>query len=308
MPVYRYQSLPPGAAATIEAPDRVSAVRELVRNGLTPVSVEEISSDTAQPGGAAAGSLAQLGASLARRHAMSRSEMASFIRELATAVQAGLPLVPALRTIAKQGRSAGQRAMLESVIDQVEAGKHLADAAAAWGRPFSDLTVNLIRAGEASGRLAEVLVQAAELLDRDVKLRRQILAATLYPMILAGLISISVAVVVTVIVPRIIAPLKGQVLVLPWPTRVLQALANAIGGYWWILVPVVLVGFFAVGRLCASPGPRLKIDRGLLSVPVLGRLLRDVAVARFTRTLGTLTAAGIPALTALRITKGTLNN
>src|SRR5258708_2775788 len=127
MPVFRYQSLPPGAAATIEAQDRASAVRELVRRGVTPTSVEQIAGGAAQPGGAA-GSLAQMSARFARRHAMSRTEMASFIRELATAVQAGLPLVPALRTIAKQGRSEGQRAMLESVIARVEAGEHLADA------------------------------------------------------------------------------------------------------------------------------------------------------------------------------------
>jgi type II secretory pathway component PulF len=198
--------------------------------------------------------------------------------------------------------------MLGSVIDEVEHGRSLADAAASWGRPFSELTINLMRAGEASGRLSEVLSQAAELLDRDVKLRRSILAATLYPIILLCLLVIAVVIIVTVIVPRILAPIKSQAMQLPFPTRVVQGVAEFFGGYWWAIMPGVAVAVFVAVRVYAQPGPRLSIDRALLGTPVLGRLLRDVAVARFTRTLGTLTSAGIGVLQALRITRGTLGN
>lgn len=323
MPTFAYRALSGenGAAATIEAPDRPTAVRELLRRGVTPASVEAV--DTAR--GSASRSTPASDEPLATVHSgdaavampyglrlsrpvMSRAEMASFIRELATAVQAGLPLVPALRTIARQGRSAGQRRMLAALIDDVEHGKSLGDAAAAWGRPFSELTINLIRAGEASGRLPEVLLQAATLLDRDVRLRRSILAATLYPMILGGLLVIAVVVIVTVIVPRILAPIQGRIAQLPFPTRVVQGFAAFIGSFWWAIIPAVLLAVLALSRIYARPAPRLAIDRALLGIPVLGRLLRDVAVARFTRTLGTLTAAGIPVLQALRITRGTLGN
>src|SRR5262249_60134294 len=95
---------------------------------------------------------------------------------------------------------------------------------------------------------------------------------------------------------------------LPLPTRIVQGAAHFFAHYWWVVLLVVGGSLFAASRIYASPRPRLKIDQNLLKVPVLGRLLRDVAVARFTRTLGTLVSAGLPALTALRITKGTLGN
>lgn len=334
MPTFRYQSAGSTATATIDAPDRASAVRELVRRGVTPTKVE-IDTGLAGPratpgvraigvGAAAAGVAADVAltggqvtmgisdaataAGFIARGTMSRAEMAAFIRELATAVQAGLPLVQALRTIAKQGRSDRQRVMLGRIIEEVEHGKSLGDAMAAQGRSFSELTVNLVRAGEASGKLDEVLTQAADLLDRDVKLRRSVTAATLYPAILAFLIVIAVIVVVTFIVPKILKSIAGQVVHLPWPTRVVQGVAGFFADWWWLIIPAVLVGFLVTVRTFRKPGPRMWLDTNLLAVPILGRLLRDVAVARFTRTLGTLVSAGIPAVTALRVTKGTLGN
>ncbi len=306
MATFAYRTLgSSGVAATIEAPDRPSAVRELARRGLTPTSVVRMEVRAGQtPDGAVAGAPTGLFA----RRAMSRAEFAAFIRELATAVQAGLPLVQALRTIARQGRSPAQKAMLASIIDQVEHGRSLADAAGAWGQPFNELSVNLMRAGEASGRLAEVLTQAANLLDRDLKLRRSILAATLYPMILAVLITLAIIIVVTVIVPRILKTVEGQIAQFPLPTRIVQGLADVVGGYWWLIVPAVAALLYGASRLYARPDWRLWIDRKLLGAPLVGPLLRDIAVARFTRTLGTLTSAGIPVLSALRVTKGTLGN
>lgn len=291
-----------GGSATIDAPDRAAAVRELLRRGVTPTALEQVST----------GEVASSGAAPALRSgvwgaAMSRSEMAAFIRELATALQAGLPLVQALKTIAKQGRSQRQKDMLSHVIEQVEHGRSLADAASSWGKPFTDLTVNLMRSGEAAGRLPEVLAQAADLLDRDVKLRRSLLGATLYPMILAGLVCIAVVVIVTFIVPNVLKSLpKGAEL--PLPTQIVQGAAGFVATYWWLVLLLVAGALWGWTKLYAMPEFRLSFDRGLMKSPVLGRLLRDVAVARFTRTLGTLTSAGVPILQALRITKGTLGN
>jgi type II secretory pathway component PulF len=301
--------------ATIEAPDRAAAVRELVRQGITPVSIEPISlaldpGDELSPrsNGSAAARFSARASSLTLARTMSRAEMAAFMRELATAIQAGLPLVQSLRTIAKQGRSPRQREMLEHVIHEVEHGRSLADATAAWGKPFSELSINMIRAGEVSGKLGEVLTQCADLLDKDLKLRRSILSATMYPAILAILIAIAVIIIVTVIVPSVVKNFSGQVLQLPMPTRIVLAVAEFFGGYWWAIIPAVVIAALAAGRIYADPQSRLWIDQHLLRLPILGRLLRDVAVARFTRTLGTLTTSGIPVLTALKVTKGTLGN
>jgi general secretion pathway protein F len=299
MPTFQYSAGSKGA--TIDAPDRASAVRELLRRGVTPTSVEPFQ------GGAPAHADGPAGAITFKR-VMSRAEVASFVRELATAIQAGLPLVTALRTIARQGRNATQQRMVNHLISEVEQGHSLADAAESWGRPFGDLLVSLIRAGETSGRLPEVLLQAANLLDRDVALRRAILAATLYPMILGFLIVCAIIVVTVKIVPDILSQVNIPPDELPMPTRIVRGFAMFISGWWWVIVPAILAIVLGAARAYAQPGPRLKVDRTLLGVPVLGRLLRDVAVARFTRTLGTLTNAGIPILTSLQVTKRTLNN
>lgn len=306
MPTFRYQSLAAGGTGTLDAPDRASAVRELLRRGVTPSEVVPVTSPQRKQGHEPEAP-ARASAPLFTPSVMSRAEMAAFIRELATAVQAGLPLVQGLKTIAAQLHRPRQRAMLASIIDQVEHGRSLGDAAEAWGAPFTDLTINLIRSGEVSGRLPEVLLQAADLLDRDVKMRRTLLAALLYPIILLTLISGAVVVIVTIIVPRVLKSIEG-VAVLPLPTRIVQALAAFLGTWGWAVALALVLGILLIRQALARPGPRLWLDTRLLRVPVLGRLLRDVAVARFTRTLGTLTAAGIPVLAALRVTRGTLGN
>lgn len=292
-------------STTIDAPDRASAARVIMARGATPVAIEPMN-DSVSSGRRSDGSVSR--SRPAGKSAMNRGETAMFIRELATAIIAGLPLTQAMRTLGSQGRSAAQRAMIESLVQQVEQGRNLSDAAASWGRPFTELIINLIRAGEISGKLGEVLLQASELLDRDLKLRRAIAGATLYPIILLVLIIGSVIAVVTIVIPRLLEPLKGQVSSLPWPTRVVAGAADLFSGYWWIILPSVVAIIVMIMRTYQSEAGRMWIDTRLLRVPALGRLLRDVAVARFTRTLATLAGAGIPILAALKVTKRTLGN
>lgn len=326
MPTFAYRRMgTANGAATIEAPDRAAALRELLRRGETPSRLEELGNQRtpsaserapslSEPPAEAGGARPPVGARSASEglssysRCMSRAEVASFIRELGTATIAGLPLIQGLRTIARQGRSPKQKAMLAQIIDDVEHGKSLADAAHHFESTFGELAVNLIRAGEASGKLGEVMMQAASLLDRDVKLRRTIMGATLYPAILLFLIVVAIIIMVTVIVPKVLKTAAGQIKELPWPTQVVQAFAHFFGTYWWVIIPAVVIAIIAMIRTYRTPGPRLAIDRTLLQVPVMGRMLRDVAVARFTRTLGTLTSSGLPILQALKITKGTLGN
>lgn len=305
MPTFRYTPLAgAGPSATIEAPDRPAAVRALLARGVTPATIEPVS----VPAPAGPARVSRAGGARPRGVRMSRSDLAQLVRELSIAVSAGLPVVQALRTLARQGRSRQHRAMLSGLIERVEHGASLADAASATGRPFDDMLIGLFRAGEASGRLPTVLRQAAELLDRDVRLRRSVLSATVYPMILLVLVGIAIAVVTTVVIPGVLAPLEGQAITLPWPTRVVQAVAATARAWWPALaaLPVLL----AVGIRWARtvPAVRLAMDLALLRVPLLGRLLRDAAVARFTRTLATLTGAGLPVLQSLRIGRDTLGN
>ncbi len=305
MPTFRYETTPPArrhGALVIDAPDRATAIRSLVRRGEAPVRVEEVG------GKGLKSSFARAKGSYSGSAGMSKAQMAMFVRELATAVNAGLPLVQSLKIIARQGRSPASKAMLARLIDDVEHGKSLSDSMRAHGRPFDDLVISLVNAGEVAGRLGEVLTQAARLLDRDAKMRSSFLAAMLYPAIIAGAVTIAVVIVVTVIVPRVLGAVAGQLAVLPLPTRIVQGVALFVGSYWWLLILLAIGAAWGVSRLLSQPGPRLAVDRAVLRIPVIGAALRDVSVARFTRTLGTLISAGLPVVASLRVTRDVLGN
>lgn len=301
MPTFRYQAMGGAGAAgagTIDAPDKAAAVRQLVARGQTPRVVEEVRD---QMGGL--GLARPRGAGV-----MSRREMASFTQELATAVRAGLPIVPALRTIAKQGRSERQKEMIEGLIDRIEHGSTLADAMEAQGRPFDDMSISLVNAGEVAGRLEDVLDQASLLMEREVKLKGQVIGALVYPAILLVLVLGAVVVLVTMIVPQVLKAAQGQITNMPLPTRIVQGSADFMVS-WWPVILLAVAGLIVGWKwLRRNPATALAIDRFALGVPVLGALLRDIAVARFTRTLGTLLSAGLPVLSSLRIVKRTFGN
>jgi type II secretory pathway component PulF len=316
MPTFQYQSMTAEGtrqSGLITAQNRADAVRQLLGRGETATSIST------------AGELSDIGdAALAtdtttdtttdkraRRGSMSRSEMATLIRELATALEAGLPLMQSLKTIRKQASGKGAPQVLDHMIERVEAGEPLYKAAIEYGPPFDDLVIGMLRAAEASGRTPEILHQLAELLDRSIELRREVMGALFYPFLVALLIIASVVILVTVVIPRVMEPIiaaGGGEASLPMPTQIVLGLANFIGGWWWICLISIAVGWYAWNTWVAVPLNRLRYDRFKLRIPLIGRLGRDVAVARFTRTLGTLTSAGLPILESLRITRDTLGN
>jgi type II secretory pathway component PulF len=330
MPTFTYQSITRNGqsrSGMIAALDRGDAVRQLQGRGETATRVEVIQVDgEALPASRANGHatpariatlpkgevkpLGILSLKFGRsRPTLSRADMAQFIRELATALEAGLPLMQSLRTVRKQASGKAMPVILDYLIERVEAGDPLHVAARDYGPPFDEMIVGMLRAADASGKVSEVLHQLADLLDRSVELRREALGATFYPMIVAGLISISAIVLVTVLVPRLIGPLMGEGnFELPWPTKVLLGLANLISAYWLYAVIGVIGLIFVWRAWIRVPANRYRVDLLKLKSPLLGRLLRDVAVARFTRTLGTLVSSGLPILDALRITRNTLGN
>lgn len=301
MPTFRYQAIDSSGAAsagTLDAPDRPGAMRVLEQRGLVPVAI-----DTDEK------AVDALSRTREARPTISRAETANLVRELATALEAGLPLLQALRTTRRQAGNRKLEAILDFLIERVEAGQPLAKAAQEYGPPFDDLVVGMFRAADATGRTSEILHQLADLLDRAVELRREVTAATVYPLIVAGLIAASTVVLVTFLLPRLMAPIAGQTgMTLPWPTMVLLAVADFIKAWWWAVAGVIVAAVFLWRWWIRDPRNRLLVDTTLLRIPVLGRLLRDVAVARFTRTLGTLASAGVPILTALRIVRDTLGN
>lgn len=318
MPTFKYQSLTSSGQArsgVLSAVDRADVVRQLMGRGETATHVE------AEDGGPPSAStkrrpVARKKASAAPatttrrrrgRPVLSQAETANLIRELATALEAGLPLMQGLKTVRKQASGRAMPVILDHLIERVEAGDPLHAAARDYGPPFDDMILGMLRAADASGEMSHVLHQLADLLERSLELKREVAGATMYPALLSVFILISIVLLVTVLVPRLIEPLAGNI-TLPWPTEVLIGLADFFSSYWLIVLLGGAAVWFGWRTWSSIPDNKQLFDGAVLRVPVLGTLLRDVAVARFTRTLGTLTASGLPLLEALRITKHTLVN
>ncbi len=332
MPTFAYETLKTdGSRQTgqLAADDRAQLVRMLLDRGETPTSVTELDGIASGAAGAArrgrvAGSaarrpdgeavgLAAIGARLQRagsgRPTLSPAQLGQFIRELATALEAGLPLMQSLRTMRQQAAGKALPVILDHLLTRVEAGDPLYAAARDYGRPFDEMIIGMLRAADASGDMSVVLHQLADLLERNVQLRRDVTGALIYPAIVAALLLGSVVVLVTVLVPRLIAPMAAEGnFTMPWPTQVLLDTAGFIQAWWWLAITGGLAAVMGWWAWVSIPANRLRFDRLKLRVPVLGRVLRDVAVVRFTRTLGTLVATGLPILDALRITRRTLGN
>jgi type II secretory pathway component PulF len=311
------------SSGVIAAADRASALRLLQSRGMAPMSLEAADPEPAEQGrraqaagprgGAPRGGIGAMVRGLAGgrqdRPTMKRSELANMVRELATAIEAGLPLLNALKTARRQASGKAQPVILDFVIERVEAGRPLHEAMVEYGPPFDEMIVGMVRAADASGRTSEVMHQLADLLDRSVELRREVVGATLYPMIVAFMILVSIVVAVTFLLPRLMEPILSQPgVTVPWPTQVLLAFADFMKSWWWLVVAGALAAFVGGRRWLAVRANRRRVDRIILEAPILGPLVRDVAVARFTRTLGTLVSAGLPILQALRIVRDTLGN
>ena len=280
-------------SGTVMASSRDAAMNSVRDLGRTPTEVVEANADMAASDS---------------RPTIPASEVAALMRELATGIEAGLPLMQSLVTVRRQSTGQKQAVILDFLIEKVEAGRPLHEACREYGAPFDDMIVGMIRAADASGRMHEVLHQLADLLERSLELRRELVGATIYPMIVLSIMGISVAIFVTILLPKLMVPLQQQGVELPWPTSVLLGIADFIGAWWWAMIGVVVVGVLVWRGWSRVPSNQRIVDGLLLRIPVLGNLLRDIAVARFTRTLGTLSSAGVPILTALSIVRDTLGN
>lgn len=280
---------------TIVATDRATAMRMIQQKGETPLDLAI--SDTDAVGGITKA-----------RPTISRSDLADLVRELATALEAGLPLMQALRTVRRQASNKNLRVILDFIIARVEAGVPFHTAAKEYGAPFDDMTTGMLRAADASGRTSEILHQLGDLLERSVELRREVVGAVVYPVMIGVLISVSVVVLITFVLPRVMKPILQANLELPMPTQILMGVSDFVSAWWLVILAAMLLVGVACRNWIAKPLNRLRFDTFLLGLPVVGRLVRDIAVARFTRTLGTLVSAGIPILSALRIVRDTLGN
>jgi general secretion pathway protein F len=229
-------------------------------------------------------------------------------RQLGVLIHAGMPIVEALGALLEQTSSARLRKIVYDVRGKVNEGSTLADALRSHPRIFSELYVNMVRAGEESGALEQVMIRLADLLERQVRLQQRVQKAMAYPAVMAvfgiGVISF----LMTVIVPKITAMFQQQGRELPGVTKALIGISDFVGSYWWLIVLAVL-GLYGIWRAWVSrPEGRLRWDTFRLRLPLFGALHVRMICGRFARTLGTMLESGLSMMVSLEVVKSVVQN
>ena len=295
MAVFAYQGR--GAAGIakgeIEAPDRMTAVGELRKRAILVTRISE------KAGGK---TRVRIGSKV------NDKAMAVFTRQFSTMIDAGLPLVQCLNILAAQSESQNLRGVTADVARNVEEGSTLAEALRKHPRTFDDLFTNMVEVGEAGGILDVVFQRLAAYIEKTAALKRKVKGALVYP---ASILAVAVLVIVfmlTFVIPTFAAMFRDMGAELPMPTRIVIWLSDFVRSYILLLIAGFVGCVFAVRSYYRTDNGKSVIDALLLRIPIFGPLIRKVAVARFTRTLGTLVSSGVPILEGLRITATTAGN
>jgi type IV pilus assembly protein PilC len=277
----------------IEAPDRSAAVGELRRRAILVTKIAEKTAPkiTFKFGGK-----------------VNDKEMAIFTRQFSTMIDAGLPLVQCLNILAEQSESKTLRSVTGQVARNVEAGSTLADALRRHPRTFDDLFTNLVEVGEAGGILDVVLQRLSAYIEKAAALKRKVKAAMVYPSAIIGVAIMVVIFMLTFVIPTFAQMFKDLGADLPLPTKVVLWLSTFVRTYILLIIAGMIGCVLALRSYYRTEGGRATIDALMLKLPIFGTLIRKVAVARFTRTLGTLVQSGVPILDGLRITARTAGN
>ncbi len=234
--------------------------------------------------------------------------LAIFTRQFSVMIDAGLPLVQCLEILGAQQDHKGFQRIIEAVRDDVEKGSTLQAALAKHPKAFNDLYVNMVGAGESGGILDIILQRLSTYIEKAVKLTAKVKGAMTYPV---AVITIAITVVVVImvkVIPVFSAMYDGMGAKLPFPTLVCMALSNGLINYSWLIIISIVLVVVGLRQYYRTPQGHLQIDAVFLKLPILGDVLRKVAVARFCRTLGTLISSGVPILEGMDITARTAGN
>ncbi len=239
---------------------------------------------------------------------ISSADVAITTRQLAVLVGAGIPLIESLAALVEQVDQERMKRVVSDVKQRVNEGSSLADAMAAHPRVFSTLYVNMIRAGESSGALDVVLVRLADFTESQARLRSRVVGSLTYPAVMVGVGVVILGVLFTVVIPKITKIFQETKVDLPWTTRALIAFTTFVHDWWWALGLLVALAAWGAVRWVKTPAGRAAWDRRVLTFPIFGSLIRQIAIARFSRTLATLLKSGVPLLTSMDIVRNIVGN
>lgn len=231
-----------------------------------------------------------------------------FTRQFATMIDAGLPIVQGLDILSKQNESAAFKKVLLSVKESVESGGTLADGLRKHPKAFDDLFSNMIEAGEKGGILDIILERLAVYLEKSMKLKREVKTAMIYPSVVIGASFLVTSILLIFVIPTFAELFSEFGAALPLPTQIVLKASNFFVSYWYLIFGGLGFGLFMFRRFSATPRGKEVLHPIYLKLPVFGEIIRKVAVARFTRTLGTMISSGVPILDALNICARTAGN
>ncbi|HST50606.1 MAG TPA: type II secretion system F family protein [Pyrinomonadaceae bacterium] len=247
-----------------------------------------------------------------RRKKVKAKDLAIFTRQFSVMIDAGLPLVQCLEILAQQQENKYFATVLTQTRQDVEEGSTLASAMAKHPKVFDQLFVNMIEAGEAGGILDLILQRLSTYIEKIVKLRRDVVSAMIYPAAVVVIAIAVIAVIMVFVIPSfqsIFTGLLGPGEQLPLPTRIVVGISDFLASiYGFVILGVIIGAVVAVRYYYKTPKGRRRIDGLMLKIPILGAILRKIAVARFSRTLATLLSSGVPILQSLDITARTAGN
>ena len=304
MPVFEYTALDARGKTTsgiIDAEGALAARQKLRTSGIFPVSIKE--TDEATP------KKESRDFSLTRRFSRVKPvEVAMMTRQLATLLGAGFPLVSALDALVPQTKSHGFKKIMAQIKDLIVEGNSFAQALSKYPATFSSLYINMVRAGETSGTLEIVLDRLADITEKQQALMNRIQTALAYPIFMLIFGTVVLFVLLIYIVPSFTSIFSDMNQVLPTPTRLLIFLGEFFKSYWWGILVIIGILWFLFNRIKKTEKGRFWIDKTLLAVPLTGSSARKLAVARFSRTLGSLLENGVSMLVALDIVKNIAGN
>src|SRR5688572_30869715 len=238
-------------------------------------------------------------------------DLVVFTRQFGTMINAGLPLVQCLEILSTQSENKVLRETVGEVRGQVEAGSTFSDALRRHPKVFDDLYVNLVHAGEVGGLLDTTLTRLAKYIEKAMKLKGQIKSAMIYPAAIMGVAVIVITVLMLFVIPifaKMFLELSGGKVALPGPTQLVIDISNFFIAYWYVILGIIVGVGIGIKKYYGTVQGRMAIDKFLLRLPVVGDLIRKASVAKFTRTLGTLLASGVPLLDGMTICAKTSGN
>jgi general secretion pathway protein F len=317
MPIFQYKAFAPGGAVqtgVIDADTSRDARVRLRRDNLLVSDIVEVKGGrkVASGKGLRFGFLERI----RRQRQASASPstrnleiVAGVTRQMGTLLGSGIPLAETLKAMIEQAEQRDVETMFREIRERINQGSSLADALGDHPAYFTELYVNMVRAGEATGNVDVVLRRLADYLQSQRALRRKVVSALTYPVMMIGIGMIVVTILMTVVVPKITGMLTDTGQTLPTPTKILVAVSTLFKDWWWAGALLMAAISFMIERFYrASDAGRLFVDRNLLRAPIVGDLLRKQSVARFTRTLSTLLQSGVPAVNSLEITRTVVGN